>query len=84
MESLTKEQFYNKVSEMLGEVLHIPPIEYCLVMSGERYQKMLFVCGSVVVMVIRHCKGYTVHMVDEWEHFNCYSMVEFKELISFT
>lgn len=84
MSPLTKEQFYDKVSEMLGDVLHIPPIEYCLMKNGERYQKFLFVNGNCVIEVLRHCKGFTVHVIDEWEHWDCFNVKEFKELLTFT
>lgn len=66
MTQLTKGEFYDKVHNLLGNVLHIPPIEYCLLQNGGFYQKFFFVNGNCMICVIRH-KGYKVHIFDEWD-----------------
>lgn len=65
---LTKEKMYEVVVSVLGEVLDIPPIEYCFMERGEHYQLLGFNCGDALVIYNRAHKKSSVTIVDEWGH----------------
>lgn len=68
MKILSKDELYDLVHRLLGEALHIPPIEYCFMQRGEQWQSLGFNCGDVLIIYTRSYKKSSVTIVDEWSH----------------
>ena len=77
---LTKEKLYEQVVNAIGEVLQIPPIEYCFMQCGEHYQLLGFNCGNALIIYTRAHRKHSVTIVDEWSHR---TFTDAKELVNF-
>lgn len=78
---MSKKELYDIVVEEIGEILVIPPIEYCFMIKDE-VNLLGFNCGNTLIVYSVGKTKHSVSLIDELNFRSVASKNVFKEMFS--